>query len=47
VITTSPNLIIGLSIDVPVDVVRCIDDGLVGSFDVRLRIRLREGLGKE
>jgi len=47
VITTSPNLIVGLSIDVPVDVVRCIDDGLVGSFDVKLRIGLREGLGEE
>jgi hypothetical protein len=46
-IATSPNLIIGLSIDVLVDVVRSIDDGLVVSFDVRLRIRLKKGLGEE
>jgi len=47
VIATSPNLIIGLSIDVLVDVVRSIDDGLVVSFDVRLRLGLKEGLGEE
>jgi hypothetical protein len=28
-------------------VVRSIDDGLVVSFDVRLRIRLKKGLGEE
>jgi hypothetical protein len=32
IIATSPNLIIGLSIDVHVDVARNIDDGLVVSF---------------
>jgi hypothetical protein len=47
VIATSPNLTIGLSIDVLVDVVRNINDGLVVSFDVRLGIGLREGLKEE
>jgi len=47
VIATSPNFIIGLSIDILVDVVRNIDDGFVVSFYVRLKIRLGEGLGEE
>jgi len=45
VIATSPNLIIRLSIDVLVNVARNIDDGLVVSFYVK--IRLRERLGEE
>jgi hypothetical protein len=47
VIATSPNLIIGFSIDILVDVVRSIDYGLVVSFYLRLKIRLGEGLGEE
>jgi hypothetical protein len=37
VIATSPNLIIGLSIELPIDVARSIDDGLVVSFYLRLK----------
>ncbi len=46
-IATSTILIIVLSIDVPINVVRSIDDGLVVSFDVRLTIGLKERLGEE
>jgi hypothetical protein len=41
------NLVIGLSIDVPIDVARGINDGLIVSFDVGVGIRLIEGLGEE
>ncbi len=41
------NLVIGLSIDVFVDVIGGINDSHVVSFNVRLRIRLGEGLGEE
>jgi hypothetical protein len=40
-------LVIDLSIDVLVDVTRGINDNHVVSFNVRLRIRLGEGLGEE
>jgi hypothetical protein len=40
-------LVIGLSIDVFVDVIGGINDSHVVSFNVRLRIRLGEGLGEE
>jgi hypothetical protein len=40
-------LIIGLSIDVPVDVARNIDDGFDASFYVRFKIWLGKRLGEE
>jgi hypothetical protein len=40
-------LVISLSIDVPVDVARGINDRHVVSSNVRLKIRLGEGVGEE
>jgi hypothetical protein len=34
------NLVIGLLIDVPIDMARGVDDGLDVSFDVGVRLRL-------
>jgi hypothetical protein len=41
------NLVIILSIDVPVNVTTCIDDGPIVSSYVKLIVRLKERLGKE
>jgi len=41
------DLVIGYSIDVPIDVIGGIVDDIVVSFDVRLGIRLGKRLGKE
>jgi hypothetical protein len=41
------NLVIGLSIDAPIDVVGGINDSLDVSSYVRLRVRLGEGLEEE
>jgi hypothetical protein len=41
------DLVIGYSIDVPIDVIGGIVDDIVVSFDVRLGIRLGKRLGEE